>query len=187
MSNKADDGSGTISPAKVIAGTSPRIASGPVNVTVPDSDPTISESLAAEIRTRALAWSVAAAEVHEIDSLNILAATLLAMQRAVLGLVVKPAAMLVDGNQLPSVEIDGRRVPGEAIVRGDARIASISAASIIAKTARDAIMVKMDEQFPDYAFAQHKGYGTRLHLERLRQHGPCIQHRRSFAPVRRAG
>lgn len=145
------------------------------------------ESLAAEIKSRALAWSVAAADVHEIDRLNILGATLLAMQRAVLGLVVKPAAMLVDGNQLPVVEIDGQRLPGEAIVSGDVQIPSISAASIIAKTARDAIMVKMDEQFPDYAFAQHKGYGTRLHLERLQKHGPCIQHRRSFAPVRRAG
>lgn len=145
------------------------------------------ESLAAEIKNHALAWSVAAAEVHEIDSLNILVATLLAMRRAVLGLVVRPASVLVDGNRLPSIEIDGDRLPGEAIVGGDAKIPAISAASIIAKTTRDRIMVEMDKQYPVYAFARHKGYGTRLHLERLEQHGPCELHRRSFAPVRRAG
>ena len=145
------------------------------------------ESLAAEIRANALAWSVAAADVAEIDRLNILAATLLAMRRAIVALAVCPAAMIVDGNRLPDVELQGRRLPGEAVVGGDRKIPAISAASIIAKTARDRIMVEMDELYPDYAFARHKGYGTRLHLERLQQYGPCQQHRRSFAPVRRAG
>lgn len=145
------------------------------------------ELLATEIRAHALAWSVAAADAGEIDRLNILAATMLAMRRALLGLAVPPAAMVVDGNRLPEVELRGRRLPGAAVVGGDATVAAISAASIIAKTWRDRIMVEMDAVYPDYAFARHKGYGTRLHLERLQQYGPCEQHRRSFAPVRRAG
>jgi ribonuclease HII len=143
--------------------------------------------LAEEIRGRALAWSVGAAEAAEIDAINILEATMLAMRRAVLGLAVSPAFLKVDGNRMPLVTIGGEPVAGEAIVRGDATVPAISAASILAKTARDRIMVELDLRFPEYGFARHKGYGTAAHLEALRRHGPCEQHRRSFAPVRLAG
>jgi ribonuclease HII len=145
------------------------------------------ETLATAIRGNALCWSVAWADAAEIDALNILEATMLAMRRAVAGLSIVPDAVQVDGNRFPDLRIDGRRVPGEAIVRGDSCIASISAASILAKTVRDEIMVAMDRFHPDYGFARHKGYGTEAHRERLMRHGPCDQHRRSFAPVRRAG
>jgi len=145
------------------------------------------EGLAAEIRCKATAWSVAWADPAEIDELNILAATMLAMQRAVLGLAIRPARLQVDGNRMPEVIINGAPVPGEAVVRGDARIPAISAASIIAKTTRDSIMREFDRLYPEYGFARHKGYGTAAHRESLRQHGPCRQHRRSFAPVRLAG
>lgn len=144
-------------------------------------------TLATAIRVKALSWSVAWADAAEIDALNILEATMLAMRRAVAGLSIVPDAVQVDGNRFPELRIDGRRVPGEAIVRGDSRIACISAASILAKTVRDEIMVTMDRVYPDYGFARHKGYGTEVHRERLTRHGPCDQHRRSFAPVRRAG
>ena len=144
------------------------------------------ELLATEIRANALSWSVAWADAAEIDALNILAATMLAMRRAILGLAVMPAGVQVDGNRLPNLRFHGQRVDGVAIVGGDAKIEAISAASIIAKTTRDRIMVEMDKIYPDYEFARHKGYGTLIHRERLRQFGPCIQHRQSFAPVRSA-
>jgi ribonuclease HII len=145
------------------------------------------EELAREIRTHALAWSVAWADPAEIDALNILAATMLAMRRAVLGLSVLPNGIQVDGNRLPNLRINGRQLDGEAIVGGDALVPAISAASIIAKTTRDRIMVHMDSLYPAYEFARHKGYGTEIHRARLREYGPCEQHRRSFAPVRLAG
>jgi len=145
------------------------------------------EELAREIRTNALAWSVAWADPAEIDALNILAATMLAMRRAVLGLSVLPNGIQVDGNRLPNLRINGRQLDGEAIVGGDALVPAISAASIIAKTTRDRIMVHMDSLYPAYEFARHKGYGTEIHRARLREYGPCEQHRRSFAPVRLAG
>lgn len=142
--------------------------------------------LAARIRSDALAWAVAWADAAEIDALNILRATMLAMRRALLGLAVVPAGVKVDGNRLPDLRFGSRRLRGEAIVGGDASIASISAASIIAKTTRDGIMESMDALYPDYGFAAHKGYGTAAHRERLRRFGPCAQHRRSFAPLRTA-
>ena len=144
------------------------------------------ERLEFEIRASALACSVAWADRAEIDSLNILAATMLAMRRAILGLVLMPTAVQVDGNRLPDLKFQNRRIDGVAIVGGDAKVAAISAASILAKTARDRFMVDMDRLFPHYAFAQHKGYGTEVHCDRLREHGPCSLHRRSFAPVRAA-
>jgi ribonuclease HII len=137
------------------------------------------EILAFEIRQKALAWSVAEATVEEIDALNILQATLLAMQRAVTGLALVPAEALIDGNRCPKLSI-----PARAIIGGDATVAEISAASILAKTVRDAGMRVMDERFPQYGFARHMGYGTAAHLAALRVHGPCPAHRRSFAPVR---
>ena len=145
------------------------------------------EQLAIAIRADALAWSVAWADAAEIDALNILGATMLAMRRAILGLTIVPAAVQVDGNRLPRLRIGEHEPVGEAIVGGDDKVPSISAASILAKTVRDRIMLDMDRLYPDYGFARHKGYGTAIHRERLRQHGPCEQHRRSFAPVRLAG
>lgn len=142
------------------------------------------EQLAAEIRRESLSWSVAWADRAEIDALNILHATMLAMRRAILGLSRWPGTVLVDGNRLPGLTFGERCLAGEAIVRGDASVAAISAASILAKTARDDIMCGLDQFYPGYAFAEHKGYGTRAHRERLQAAGPCTQHRRSFAPVR---
>ncbi|UHL64881.1 ribonuclease HII [Paralcaligenes sp. KSB-10] len=139
------------------------------------------EQLALTIRNQALAWCIASASVEEIDSLNILQATMLAMRRACEGLAVAPDKALIDGNRLPV----GLGCLAEAIVKGDAKVASISAASILAKTARDADCLVLHESYPDYAFDQHKGYGTALHLLRLQEHGPCPAHRRSFAPVKR--
>lgn len=144
------------------------------------------ERLDCEIRERALAYAIAWADRAEIDALNILGATMLAMRRAILGLVVRPRAVQVDGNRLPDLCFHGYRIDGVAIVGGDARETAISAASILAKTARDRMMVEMDSLYPHYAFAQHKGYGTQMHRDRLRKHGPCAEHRRSFAPVRAA-
>jgi ribonuclease HII len=140
--------------------------------------------LATEVRQAALAWSVAWADRAEIDALNILNATLLAMRRAIIGLRLLPDTVLVDGNRLPDLEINGRRIGGQAIVRGDALVPAISAASIIAKTTRDAIMQDRDALYPVYAFGRHKGYGTALHRERLAEHGPCDEHRRSFSPLK---
>ena len=142
--------------------------------------------LAGDIRRHSLAWSIAWSDCAEIDALNILHATMLAMRRAILGLHVRPASVLVDGNRLPSLRFGDRTIAGEAVVGGDDRIPAISAASILAKTSRDEIMAAMDRVYPQYEFGRHKGYGTAVHRERLVKHGPCQQHRRSFAPVRTA-
>ncbi|HET8597887.1 MAG TPA: ribonuclease HII [Castellaniella sp.] len=139
------------------------------------------EELAAQIRERALAWAVMQASVEDIDRLNILQATLQAMREACQGLARPARLILVDGNRLPA----GLPCPARAVVGGDALEPAISAASILAKTARDACCLTLHAQFPQYAFDQHKGYGTALHLARLAAHGPCPAHRRSFAPVRR--
>lgn len=136
------------------------------------------ERLAAEIRAHALAWAVASADAAEIDAINILQATLLAMRRAVAALRLVPAEALVDGNQCPRLAC-----PVHAIVRGDRYVASISAASILAKTARDALLVEFDVVYPAYGFASNKGYATPEHLAALDRHGPCALHRRTFAPV----
>jgi ribonuclease HII len=136
------------------------------------------ERLFDEIRAKALCCSIAQASVEEIDRLNILQATMLAMQRAVEGLRLKPVKVLVDGNRLPTLDI-----LAEAIVGGDAKVAAISAASILAKVHRDRLCAQLHEEFPQYGFAGHKGYGTPEHLQALRDHGACPQHRRSFAPV----
>ncbi|MGI9232714.1 MAG: ribonuclease HII [Woeseiaceae bacterium] len=142
--------------------------------------------LAREIRERALAWSVAWADPAEIDAINILAATLLAMRRAILGLCVVPDGVKIDGNRLPSLQFGRRNITGEAIVGGDRYVAEISAASIIAKTERDRKMIELDELYPCYEFARHKGYGTEVHRARLREFGPCREHRFTFAPIRTA-
>ena len=136
------------------------------------------ERLFDEIRAKALCCSIAEASVEEIDRLNILQATLLAMRRAVAGLRLKPNKVLVDGNRLPTLE-----VLAEAIVGGDALVPAISTASILAKVHRDRWCLTLDQQYPQYGFAQHKGYGTAAHLAALRTHGPCAQHRTSFRPV----
>ncbi|MEJ2128026.1 MAG: ribonuclease HII [Woeseiaceae bacterium] len=145
------------------------------------------EELAVLIKSRAVSWSVAWSDAAEIDAINILAATMLAMRRAILGLSVFPASVQVDGNRLPDLRFNEAFVEGDAIVGGDGKVAAISAASILAKTARDRFMRRMDTLYPAYGFARHKGYGTEVHRERLREHGPCDLHRRSFAPVRLAG
>jgi ribonuclease HII len=139
------------------------------------------EALAVEIRERALAWAVAACTVEEIDSMNILQATLLAMRRAVDGLGIEPTLARVDGNRPPIL-----RCGIETVVGGDALDPCISAASILAKTVRDAHMGQLHERWPHYRFDRHKGYPTREHLALLMQHGACAEHRRSFAPVREA-
>jgi ribonuclease HII len=131
-----------------------------------------------QIREKALCCAVGEASVAEIDEINIFHATMLAMKRAVEGLRLKPAKVLVDGNRLPRID-----VLCEAIVGGDAKVRSISAASIVAKVTRDRILAQLHEEFPQYGFAAHKGYSTPEHLEALRTHGPCIHHRRHFAPV----
>lgn len=138
------------------------------------------EDLEIEIKNRALAWSLGGATVEEIDAVNILQASMLAMQRAVQGLAVMPAQVLVDGNRCPRFA-----VPARAIIRGDQTIAAISAASILAKVARDREMIELDARYPAYGFALHKGYPTRAHLEALERHGACPLHRASYAPVRR--
>lgn len=134
-----------------------------------------------EIKDKALSWSLGRAEPHEIDELNILYATMLAMQRAVAGLHIVPEYVLIDGNRCPALPM-----PAMAVVKGDSRVAEISAASIIAKVTRDAEMAALDLTFPQYGFARHKGYPTAFHLERLAMHGATEHHRRSFAPVKRA-
>jgi ribonuclease HII len=138
------------------------------------------EQLYDEIYAKALCVSVAQASVQEIDQINILQATLRAMQRAVAGLRLRPAKVLVDGNQLPRLA-----VLAEAIVKGDAKVPAISAASIVAKVHRDRWCAQYHAQFPQYGFAAHKGYGTAEHLAALRLYGACPEHRRSFAPVAR--
>jgi ribonuclease HII len=141
--------------------------------------------LAGRIRRHSLAWAVAWADPAEIDRLNILGATLLAMRRAVLGLRIHPGYVLVDGNRLPDLTFGDSRIDGEAIVGGDATNDAISAASIVAKVCRDEIMVKLDRIYPHYGFAGHKGYATAGHRERIARFGPCQQHRRSFRLVAR--
>lgn len=136
------------------------------------------EALAASIRARSLAWAVGEAGVDEIDAMNILEATLLAMRRACDGLAITPDEALVDGNRAPLL-----RCPARTVVKGDRDVPVISAASILAKTARDALLVELDRRWPVYGFARHKGYGTASHLAALAAHGPCPAHRRSFAPV----
>ena len=141
--------------------------------------PTRREELAREIRDRAVAWSVASASVQEIDSINILRASLLAMRRAVLALQVMPQQVLVDGLHCPTLDM-----PVRAVVRGDATVAAIGAASILAKVARDEEMLQLHLMHPQYGFDRHKGYPTSEHLEALRLHGASMVHRRTFAPVR---
>ena len=136
------------------------------------------ERLSAEIHARALCFSVAQASVEEIDRLNILQATLLAMRRAVMGLRLKPHKVLVDGNRLPTLDI-----VAEAVVQGDRKVPAISAASILAKVARDRWCLEIDAEYPLYGFAAHKGYGTAQHLAALQRHGATPWHRRSFSPV----
>jgi ribonuclease HII len=137
------------------------------------------EKLYDEIRAKALCCCVAEASVQEIDELNILQASLLAMRRAVAGLRLRPHCVLVDGNRLPMLD-----VPAQAIVKGDARVQAISAASILAKVHRDRLCVELHQRYPQYGFDAHKGYPTAEHLRSLQAHGPCDQHRRSFGPVR---
>lgn len=137
------------------------------------------DRLAFIIKADSMAWSVAFATVEEIDRLNILQATMLAMQRAVAGLSLRPETVWVDGNRCPVWDY-----PSRAVVEGDALVPAISAASILAKTTRDAAMVELHARYPQYNFAGHKGYGTAAHLKAIKQHGPCPEHRQSFSPVR---
>jgi len=130
------------------------------------------------IRQHAVAYSVTLATLEEIDQLNILHATMLSMRRSVQALSVTPSKVLVDGNRVPDLSI-----PAEAIIGGDDSVQEIAAASIIAKVVRDRMMAMYDVQFPGYQFAKHKGYGTKVHMEALRAHGPCPIHRKSFAPI----
>jgi ribonuclease HII len=141
--------------------------------------PTRRDELALIIQRDALAWSIAQCSAAEIDALNILQATMLAMRRAIEGLSVAPTLALIDGNRCPVTTIRT-----EAIVKGDDKVIEISAASILAKTARDALLLEMHARYPQYAFDQHKGYPTALHLARLKEHGVTPEHRRSYAPVR---
>ena len=161
--------------AVVLDPASPRI-NGLVDSKLLDAE--TREKLAGRIKARALAWSIASASVEEIDSINILRASLLAMKRAVESLGMDPDEVCVDGNMLPPISCRCR-----AIVKGDQLVAAISAASILAKVARDAEMTLMNERYPGYGFASHKGYSTPEHLAALRSRGPCEIHRRSFEPV----
>ncbi len=139
------------------------------------------EHLARLIRERALDFALGAAEVAEIDALNILRASLLAMSRAVKALKIAPQRVIVDGVHLPQLSCEAR-----AVIGGDRLVPAVSAASILAKVARDAMMADLDRRYPEYGFARHKGYATEAHREALNKHGPCAAHRRSFAPVREA-
>lgn len=141
--------------------------------------PAVRERLATEIKAQSIAWCVAEASALEIDQINILQATFLAMRRAIEGLPVAPVHALIDGNRIPP----GLVCTAEAIVKGDAKEAAISAASILAKTARDAQMVALDACYPQYGFAKHMGYPTPVHLAALQQYGPTPAHRRTFGPV----
>ena len=138
----------------------------------------VRERLAAEIRRHALAWAVAQSDVGEIDAINILQATLLAMRRAIERLAQRPDVVWIDGQHCPPLDC-----PARAIVGGDRQISAIAAASILAKTDRDAMLVELDRTYPAYGFCRHKGYSTPEHLAALTTHGPCPAHRRSFAPV----
>lgn len=134
-----------------------------------------------EIQEKALAWAVGRCSPQEIDELNILQATMVAMQRAVAGLNVQPDLVLIDGNRTPELAMDA-----QAVVKGDLRVAQISAASIIAKVVRDHEMEELDKAYPQFGFAQHKGYPTKAHFEAIEKHGVIDQHRKSFGPVKRA-
>lgn len=138
------------------------------------------ERLFDEIREKAIDYCIARATVEEIDTLNILNARMLAMSRAVAGLQERCEHALIDGNKLPQLDM-----AATAIIKGDALVASISAASVLAKVQRDREMIKLDELYPQYGFAKHKGYGTKAHLEALAEFGPCDIHRRSYAPVKK--
>jgi ribonuclease HII len=139
----------------------------------------VRERLAIKIQTHALAFGIASASVEEIDRMNILNASLLAMRRAVEKLLITPDEVWVDGNQVPHISFTAR-----AIIKGDALVAAISAASILAKSARDRELVSLSRTYPNYSFDKHKGYATQLHLAMIREHGACPAHRRSFAPVK---
>ena len=136
------------------------------------------KQLAGEIKKECICWAVGMGSVEEIDTVNILRSTLLAMKRAIESLTVTPTRVLVDGNQLPDIDL-----PAQAIVKGDLLEPAISAASIIAKVTRDNLMHEYGNEFPEYGFERHAGYGTAYHLQALRQHGACSIHRRSFSPV----
>ncbi len=138
------------------------------------------DALAIEIKQHALAWAIAECSEEEIDTLNILQASMLAMRRAVEALQVTPTLALIDGNRCPKMT-----VRAEAIIKGDDKVAAISAASILAKTARDALLMQLHQQYPQYAFDQHKGYPTALHMARLQEHGVSPVHRKSYAPVKK--
>ncbi len=140
------------------------------------------EVLFEQIKEKALAWSLGRAEPEEIDDINILAATMLAMERAVNGLPIAPDYVLIDGNRVPS----GITEPAQAVVKGDLRVAEISAASILAKVVRDREMEALDKEYPQYGFAKHKGYPTKAHFEALEQHGAIEGYRKSFKPVKKA-
>ncbi|MEX2495984.1 MAG: ribonuclease HII [Woeseia sp.] len=144
--------------------------------------PETREEIAVEIEARSLAFAVAWADAAEIDRLNILHATLLAMRRAILGLRLQPTAVEVDGNRLPNLLFHSCRMNGTAIIGGDDKVAAISAASILAKVYRDRIMHSLDRLYPDYGFCRHKGYATVEHRAQILRFGPCQQHRRSFRP-----
>ncbi|GLX77183.1 ribonuclease HII [Thalassotalea insulae] len=139
--------------------------------------------LAEEIKAKAIAWCIGRATPEEIDTLNILHATMLAMQRAVQGLSVEPDHVLVDGNRTPSFYGESGKIASQPVVKGDARVTEISAASIIAKVARDDEMIALDKCYPQYGFASHKGYPTKLHLEKIVEHGVLDCYRKSFKPV----
>ncbi|HCG7265974.1 ribonuclease HII [Vibrio parahaemolyticus] len=138
-------------------------------------------ALLPEIKEKALAWSVGRCSPEEIDELNILQATMVAMQRAIAGLKVQPDLVLIDGNRCPELPMDS-----QAVVKGDLRVAEISAASIIAKVVRDQEMEELDKQYPQFGFAKHKGYPTKAHFEAIEQHGVISEHRKSFKPVKKA-
>jgi ribonuclease HII len=143
------------------------------------------QSLSIEIKEKAIAWSIGRASPEEIDTLNILHATMLAMQRAVSGLAITPDFVLVDGNRCPTFSCETGVIACQSVVKGDARVPEISAASIIAKVARDDEMIALDKLHPEYGFAQHKGYPTKAHLEKIIEHGVLDCYRQSFKPVAR--
>ncbi|CAH1608723.1 RNase HII [Vibrio jasicida] len=138
-------------------------------------------ALLPEIKEKALAWAVGRCSPEEIDELNILQATMVAMQRAIAGLKVQPDLVLIDGNRCPQLPMDS-----QAVVKGDLRVAEISAASIIAKVVRDQEMEELDKQYPQFGFAKHKGYPTKAHFEAIEEHGVISEHRKSFKPVKKA-
>lgn len=139
------------------------------------------DALAPEIKRKAKAWAVACCTIEEIDQLNILWASMLAMKRAIESLSVRPTFALIDGNRIPK----GLPIPAEAVVKGDDKVPEISAASILAKTTRDAVMMELHARYPEYGFDRHKGYPTAYHLQQLEKYGVSPVHRRSYAPVRR--